>query len=183
MSKNSLGTNPKQLGQKESIDTCIVSVRASCAIEPGQKCILNKDREAVPNGKGFGIADPYHKGTILRNESSWMLLVNDDGSIDFSAPTVEPKFNQTIKSAADYFGVTYDQIMEAAQYVVDHDEPAPYPGTKELSELDEDEDFWNDECYDFWSEWGEEVNYEFENMGTECCPEYAHPECSLFAGK
>ncbi len=34
--------------------------------------------------------------------------------------------------------------------------------------------------YDLWSSWSDEVGHEFENHGSECCPEYAYPDGQLF---
>lgn len=190
--KNLLGKTPEELGTKDAIHTAIVSVRAGAPMEPGQKCGMNADREAVPNPKGCGVADPFRKKTILRGESFWMLLNQDEvpnvrhvwehPSVDFTPPTVEAKLNRTIQATAKYFGVTYDQLMKAANYVVENNKPAPYPGEKVLSELSDKycSDAYFDR-YDFWSAWASETLYEFENYGTECCPEYEYPR-NLFEG-
>jgi hypothetical protein len=158
-------------------------------MEPGQRCSLNKDREAIRDGKGPGIADPFRKKTILSGESFWLLLAQDEvpnvqhhwehPTIDFSAPSIEAKRNKWIQQDADALGVTYEQIMAAANYVVEHDKPAPYTGTLNAEELEKalDEKF---ERYDFWSNWADETLYEFENYGSACCPEYSYPECQLF---
>ena len=104
--KNVLGKAPEELGIKDAIHTAIVSVRAAQAMEPGTKCNLNSDREAIPSSKGIGVADPFLKKTILRGQTFWMLLGQTevpnvqhvwDHDIDFSPPTVEPKLNRTIK--------------------------------------------------------------------------------------
>jgi hypothetical protein len=184
--KNLLGKTPDELGDKDAIHVAIVSVRAGSSIKPGQKCGLNKDREAVADSKGVGVADPFRKKTILRGESFWLLLNQDavpnvrheweHPDVDFSAPTVEVKKNSVIQEAADVFGVTYEQVMAACAHVVEHDEPAVYPGTK--GTLPEDgEDFEKDDVF---SEWADETLYEFENQGSACCPEYSYPDCDLF---
>jgi hypothetical protein len=181
--KNLLGKTPDVLGDKDAIHVAIVSVRAGRAIEPGQRCGLNADREAVPDRKGCGYADPWRRKTIMRGEAFWMLLNQDEvpnvqhhwehPTLDFSPPTTAAKRNKWIQQTADEFGVTYEQIMAAAEYVVEHDKPAPYPGEKDLSEIYFDR-------WEFWSEWAGETLTEFPNYGSECCPEYAYPKCHLF---
>lgn len=187
--KNLLGKTPGELGLKDAIHTAIVSVRAGKPIKPGQRCGLNKDREAVPDEKGPGVADPFRTGTIIRGMAFWLLLNQDEvpnvrhewehPTVDFSPPAIEVKQNTTIKSYADAFGVTYEQIMEAAEYVVEKDKTAVYPGSKTAEEM---EAAWDDR-YDFWSEWADETLHEFYNAGTECCPEWQYPDCDLFQAK
>ena len=50
----------------------------------------------------------------------------------------------------------------------------PYPGKKSAEEVEDVE------CYDVWSEWADETGHEFENDGSDCCPEYAYPDCGIF---
>lgn len=181
--KNLLGKSPYELGDKDAIHVAIVSVRAGAAIAPGAKCNLNADREAVCDEKGVGIADPFLKQTILKGESFWLLLNQDEipnvrhqwdhPSVDFSPPVIEVKLNKYIQKYADELGVTYQQLMAAADFVMEHDEPAPYPGTKDISAIEFD-------SYDFWYEWSNETLYEFANHGSECCPEYSYPEVHIF---
>jgi len=187
--KNVLGKTPEELGDKDAIHVAIVAVRANRAIEPGAKCSLNADREAIPDHKGIGVADPFRKKTILRGETFWLLMAQDSipnvqhhwehPTIDFSPPTVPAQKNRYIQMAADAYGVTYEQIMEAATSVVENRKSADYPatGTKEDLDAVEEEEF---ERYDFWSSWSDETLYEFENYGSACCPEYQYPEISLF---
>jgi len=186
--KNVLGKHPEELGAKDAIHVAIVSVRAGKPIEPGQRCGLNEFNEAVPNNKGVGVADPFQKHTILRGENLWLLLDQDSvpnvqhvwehPTVKFDPPTREPLQNYTLASYADELGVTYQQLMNACQYVVDKDKAAPYPGTKTPEELEE---AWeNVERYELWSSWADETNYEFPNYGTECCPEYEYPR-TLFS--
>lgn len=181
--KNLLGKSPFELGDKDAIHVAIVSVRAGEGIAPGSKCKLNADREAVCDAIGVGVADPFLKQTILKGESFWLLLNQDEipnvrhqwdhPTVDFSPPTIEVKRNKYIQEFADLFGVTYQQIMDAGAFVVEHDKPAPYPGTKDISDVYFD-------SYDFWPEWSGETLYEFANHGSECCPEYSYPETKLF---
>lgn len=178
--KNLLGKAPIELGDKDAIHVGIVSVRAGAAITPGAKCKLNADREAISDEKGIGVADPFLKKIIMKGQSFWLLLNQDEISsvrhdwdhptVDFSPPTIEVKRNPYIQVAADLFGVTYQQIMDAAAYVVEHDKPAPYPGTKDIDEVEDEFD-----RYDFWAEWAGETLYEFPNYGSECCPEHEYP--------
>lgn len=187
--RNVLGKTPDELGKKDAVHVAIVAVRAGAPIKPGRRIGLNENREAVPNSKGPGIADFSRKKTILRGQIFWMLLDQNEvpnvehdwkhPTIDFSPPTNEVKKNETIQHCADLFGVTYEQVMEAASYVVRNNKPAPYPGpgtANDRPEVDENEF----DSYDFWSEWSRETLHEFENYGSECCPEYEYPECSLF---
>jgi hypothetical protein len=184
--KNLLGKQPAELGLKDAIHTAIVSVRAGGPIKPGQRCGMNKDREAVANSKGPGVADPFLKETITRGQAFWLLLNQDEipnvqhvwehPSVDFTPPTKECEGNRAIAQCAKYYGVTYAQIMAAAEYVVENEEPAKYPGTLTETEL-ADVEF---DQYEFWSEWAEETCHEFPNEGSACCPEYCYPDCSLF---
>lgn len=186
--KNLLGKQPAELGIKDAIHVAIVAVRAASPIKPGQRCGMNKEREAVANEKGCGVADPFHKGNIGTGQVFWLLLNQDEvpnvqhvwehPSVDFTPPSKEVKRNRTIESVAKDFGVTYEQVMEAAQFVVENDKLAVYPGSKsdvEIAAVNED-------LYDLWSEWADETGYEFENEGTGCCPEYNYPDVGgLFA--
>jgi hypothetical protein len=188
--KNVLGKDPEQLGIKDAIHTAIVSVRAGVAMQPGTRCKLNENREAVPDEKGIGVADPFRKGIIACGRPFWLLMGQTevpnvqhhwDNGIDFSPPTVEPKRNPTLVSYAKEFGVTYEQILEAGQYVIDHDSPAPYPknGTKTAEEVEAANE--RIDKYDLWTEWADEAFHEFDNHGTSCCPEYDYPDDGLFA--
>lgn len=186
--KNLLGKTPDQLGLKDAIHTAIVSVRAGCLIEPGQRCGLDANREAVPNSKGCGVADPFLRKSIMRGQSFWLILCQDEvpnvqhvwehPSVDFTPPTTPPSRNRTIAATAEEFGVSYEQVMAAAQLVYDKDRSTEYPGTLEADALEEITD--NFDRYYFWSEWASETGVEFENQGTECCPEYDYPRTALF---
>lgn len=185
--KNVLGKEPEDIGQKDAIHTAIVSVRAGSPIRPGQRCKLNADREAVPDDKGIGVADPFVSGVIVRGMPFWLLLgqtevpnvrhVWDNGT-DFTAPTVEVKQNRTLLRYAESFGVTYQQLMDAVATKVQSDKPAPYPGTKTAEEVEAANE--KVDRYDIYGEWADENLYEFPNEGTECCPEYEYPYGALF---
>ena len=188
--KNLLGKRPDELGTKDAIHTAIVAVRAGEAIEPGQRCSLNKFNEAIhDNHRSVGVADPFLKSTILRGQSFWLLLCQDEvpnvrhvwehPTVDFSPPTREATKNGIIDDVAKALGVTYEQIMEAADSVVKHDRPLLYPGTLTTEQYEEALDT-EVEMYDFWSEWSSETLHEFENYGSACCPEYEYPDRSLF---
>ena len=185
--KNLLGKTPHELGDKDAVHVAIVAVRAACLIEPGARCGLNEHREATPDAKGCGVADPFRKDSITTGQSFWLLLNQDEvpnvrhvwehPKLDFTPPEREVKLNTTLADAAKNFGVTYDQLMDAIAYCVEHESPAQYPGTKTADEIAE----FNEDCYDLWDEWASETGHEFYNAGTECCPELDTPDCELFA--
>ena len=187
--KNVLGKKPSELGLKDAIHTAIVSVRAASVIAPGQRCGLNEHREAKPDVKGPGVADPFRKSNITRGQSFWLLLDQDSvpnvqhvwehPKVDFTPPEREVELNCTIEELAKELGVTYQQLMDAVEHVVEHESPAEYKGTLTADELDAAQE----DIYDLWSEWGSEVGHEFYNAGTECCPEYDYPDCGLFEVK
>lgn len=196
--KNLLGKTPETLGVKDAIHTAIVSVRAACRIEPGATCDINKDGEAVPSSKGCGIADPWLK-EINTGDNLWLILNQDEvpnvqhvwehPKHTFAPPTREIKYNSYLKGAADSLGVTYQQLMAAAEQVVDKDKSTLYPGTLNFYEKDEDGDYILDfdtvleesfDKYDFWSYWSDETGYVFENTGSACCPEHEYPDTPLF---
>lgn len=186
--KNLLGKSPMDLGDKDAIHVAIVAVRAGSLITPGQRCGLNEHREAVPNEKGVGVADPFLKDNITIGQSFWLLLSQDQvpnvqhvwehPAIDFTPPTREVVKNRWLQQHAEKLGVTYEQLMEACAYVVEHDKAAPYAGTKVGEDLADALD--SIDRYDIFSNWSEESGYEFTNNGTECCPEYDYPD-KLFA--
>lgn len=191
--KNVLGKTPDELGTKDAIHTAIVAVRAGLPIYPGSKCRMDEDREAVPDDKGDGVADPFRRGVILAGDSFW-LLMNQDAvpnvqhvwehpTIDFRPPTCEVQRNATIAAEAEKFGVTYEQIMEAAAYVVERNRPAKYLGNLSVDELQTANDDLSDQPWEFWGEWSAESLHEFDNCGSECCPEYEYPDCDLYEVK
>lgn len=181
--KNLLGKTPNALGVKDAVHVAIVAVRAGAVIDPGERCKMNEHREAIPDYKGEGIADPFRKTKILCGEVFWLMLNQDavpnvqhtweHPTIDFSPPTRKVVLNTSIMEAAKLFGVTYKQIMDAANEVYLTGNAVKYPGTKDANDLDViNDDF---DRYDFWSEWAAETGNEFQNNGTECCPEYDYP--------
>lgn len=179
--KNVLGKAPFDLGQKDAIHVAIVAVRSAGPISPGQRCALNEFNEAVPRNDGPGVADPFLKGIIQTGQAFWFMLdqtevpnvthVWDHPTISFDKPTREVEKNRYLVRLADEYGVTYEQLMDACASVIATDEPVPYPGTKTEAEIEEEDP----DKYELWSEWSEESGYEFDNLGTECCPEYEHP--------
>lgn len=186
--KNLLGKKPQELGDKDAIHVAIVAVRAGLTVHPGARCGINEHREAVPDDKGVGVADPFLKAPVMRGESFWLLLNQDavpnvrhvweHPDVDFTPPEREVVLNDVLNDAAKALGVTYQQLMDACASVVENDEAAAYPGTLSAEDLEEA----IDAMYlgDVYSEWGEEVEHEFYNSGTECCPEYDYPR-ELFA--
>ncbi len=187
--KNVLGKHPEELGVKDAIHTAIVSVRAGRCVQPGQRCGLNEFNEAVPDAKGCGVADPFLRSHVHRGQSFWLILDQDSvpnvhhvwehPTVNFAPPTREAVKNATLDECAGLLGVTYQQLMDACEFVHDKDRPAKYPGEKTAEELEGIMDR-EVELRDLWSEWSSETGVEFENHGSMCCPEYAYPE-ELFA--
>lgn len=190
--KNLLGKVPQELGDKDAIHVAIVAVRAGATVQPGQRCELNEHREAIPAEKGVGVADPFLKGPILTGTPFWLLLNQDavpnvrhvwdiDG-LDFSPPNRGIEYNSYIAEIAVELGVTYEQLMEACDYVTSGGtygwREAKYPGTLDANELEKALDEFDSDT--LWSEWSDETGYEFENQGSACCPEYDYPD-TLFA--
>lgn len=186
--KNVLGKVPSEVGIKDAVHVAIVAVRAGSPVKPGERVAMNQYNEAVPSHKGPGLADPFRESTIPVGECFWLLLGQSEVPnvqhtwehpvISFAPPTRPVAQNKTLCRAAKALSVTYEQIMAACEEVSRTFAPAAYPGTISKDELEE---AW-DTCdrYDLWSEWTEETGYEFDNRGTECCPEYEYPECPLF---
>lgn len=179
--KNVLGKTPEALGAKDAVHVAIVAVRASKPIQPGTRCGLNNDREAEPQANGPGIADPFLKKTIQTGQVFWLVLCQNEvpnvvhlwehPTLDFSPPDKPVRRNATIECFAKDFGVTYEQLMDAAEKVVATGCAVDYPGTLSLEQVDGV----NADLYDFWYEWAEEAGHEFENTGSVCCPEYDYP--------
>lgn len=180
--KNVLGKSPDELGAKDAVHVAIVSVRAACAITPGRRCGLNEFNEAIPNGKGPGIADPFRKGMISTGDTFWLLMDQrqiatvkhtwDHPSVAFDPPTREVELSKWLLAAAQSVGITYGQLMSACSERVRTGEPVLFPGTMTEDEF-EDTDF---DYYGAWSEWCEETGYdEFPDYGSACCPEIDYP--------
>jgi hypothetical protein len=149
---------------------------------------MNKDKEAIPAANGVGIADPFAKSIIARGQWFWLLLnqdavpnvrhVWDHPSVDFSPPTKEAEKNKQISFWAKELGVTYDDLMGSCNSVVKTGQPIMYPGEKTKEEIKGIlEDF---DRYDLFMCWAEETGHEFENYGSECCPEYVIPDKLYF---
>jgi hypothetical protein len=187
--KNVLGKPPHELGTKDAIHTAIVSVRAATLIKPGQRCGLNEHREAVPDAKGPGVADPFLKCHISRGEVFWLMLNQEEipnvhhvwehPTVDFSPPAREVKLNPVLAGIASDFGVTYQQLMDAAAHVVEKESSAPYQGTKTAEEVETALEELSG--YELWSEWADETGFEFADEGTACCPEPVYPYERLFS--
>lgn len=191
--KNFLGKMPIELGDKDAVHVAIASVRAGHPLMPGMRCKPNELREWVQDDAGPGVVDPFRKGVIERGGWFWVMLDCEEiprvrhewehPSIDFSPPVEGCEPNKYLLRYADALGVTYQQLMDACKEVADTLEPAKYPGSKTAEELDDvlnnvnNDDYY---CYDMWSEWSDESGYEFDNIGSMCCPEYDYPECELF---
>lgn len=178
-----LGKCPDELGVKDAVHVAIVSCVAGKAIEPGARVILNNDGQAVPSEKGFGVADPF-VGMIARGQNFWVMMDPDsvvtvshswEHSVPFTATPAPVKRNSLLVGYANSIGVTYDQLIQACSSYVKTDRKSPYPGV--LSEETVEQQVEDAvEISDMWYEWSNETGYEFENEGTECCPEYTYPD-------
>lgn len=176
--KNFLGSAPVELGTKDAVHVAIVSVRAGAPIKPGQRCSINEFGEAVP-GKGPGVANPF-VGEIGKGEPFWLLMnptevvsvshTWEHPTVEFGLPTREVVRNTYLVRYADKLGISYEELMKACKRAVEGN-PIKYGGPLEEDELDEKID-----RYDIFSEWSEETGHEFDNHGSDCCPEYDYPE-------
>lgn len=181
---NLLHHTPEQAGIKDAIHVAIVSVRAAHMIKPGQRCGLNEYNEAVTTSKGSGVANPFLKKNIQRGELFFLLLDMQEvpnvqhtwehPKIKKFIPSREIELNSTIKDIADRLKVSYADIMKACEYAVnnrDNSDSLDYPGPLSEEEFEEA----HDDLWDLWGEWACETDYEFENQGSACCPEYDYP--------
>jgi hypothetical protein len=183
--KNLLGKAPSDLGVKDAIHVAIVAVRAGKPTKPGERCKLNEHREAVPDEKGVGVADPFLKSNVPVGKKFWLLLAQDQvpnvqhtwehPKVSFAPPEREPEQNSYLLGYAKDLGLTYEQLMEACEFAVENEHFAPYYGTLSPEDL---EKAWEKDVdiYDIWSNWADQSGHEFENTGTECCPEYQYPD-------
>jgi hypothetical protein len=180
--KNLLGREPEALGMKDAIHTAIVSVRAGKPIQPGQRCGMNADREAVPDSKGVGVADPFLKGRIATGQWFWLILAQDEiptvahvwehPTVDFRPPSAEVRHNKYLHEIAEELGITYEQLMDSCAAAVETWRAVPFPGTKTEEECEAAlDDRWN-----IFDEWAAETGHEFENEGSACCPETVIPD-------
>jgi len=184
--KTLLGRTPDELGTKDAVHVAIVSLRAAKTLLPAQRITLNENREAIPTSdkkKSFGITDPFRDDKVLRGEVFWAILdMNeipnvrhdwDHPEYNFTPPTVEKSKNKRLASYADRIKVTYDEFIAACEKCVETGVRTPYSGPLTEAELEDA----LDDRYDIWSEWSDEFLYEFDNNGSECCPEYDYPDC------
>lgn len=183
-----LGTTPVALGIKDAIHVAIVSVRAGAAMEPGAHIKLNEDREAVPSTPqdAFGVANPYLTETIERGQNIWALMKMeeipnvthhwDHTELNFEPPG-DFKQNEYMEQYATELGVTYKQLMDACKCKVNDGNSSIYQGSLSKAKLDKIQDNIDS---DIWYTWAEEVGYEFDNIGSECCPEHDYPDTRLF---
>lgn len=185
--KNVLGKTPVAVGDKDAIHVAIFAVRAGRVIEPGQRCGLNEHREAVPNDKGCGVADPFMRDNAVVGDVFWLLLDQTEvpnvqhhwehPTISFAPPDRDPPKNKTIAEAAEKLGLTYAQLIDACRKIVD-EEDVVYEGTLSFGDMEQalEDDV---EGYYVFSEWADETGYEFQNNGTECCPECDYPDLTF----
>ena len=177
------GRHPEQAGVKDAVHVAIVSVRAGQYLEPGTRVSLNEHREAVGDSKGFGLVDPFLKKSVQTGDTCWVMMdAKETGTVrhiwdheqDFTAPERETKQNEYLLGHAKRLGVSYKQLMDAVEQLVYNQKTTVYAGTLTEEELEEK----IEHIDDFWYDWKDETGYEFDNMGSECCPEYEYPETS-----
>jgi hypothetical protein len=187
--KKTLGKYPNILGERDAIHVPIVSVRAGSPLTPGQKCCINEYGEAVKQDlhnrlKTVGIVDPFLKFDVITGENFWLLVDSkaipsvvhywEHPDINFSVPTRDVEENKYLAGYAKDLGVTYHFLFSAMNTFINENEKSTvYEGKLTEEELEEIvEDFENS---DVWYEWAEETGHEFENYGSECCPEHDYP--------
>ena len=189
--KNLLGKDPIDVGIKDAVHVAIVSLVAGSAIPCGCRIKLNCDGQAITardsDKDSFGVASPW-SGRIARGSRFWALMDPDsvaavehtwDSDIDFSKKPKPVTENRTIAEFAKVCDVTYQEMLSACDSYINTDCKANYPGmlSEETVEEAVEKGFY---LSDLWSEWAEETGYEFDNMGSECCPEYEYPRCLPF---
>lgn len=186
--KKFLGKCPDQLGVKDAVHVAIVSCVAGRAISAGGRVRLDSNGHAEECVQGgIGVADPF-VGRISRGQNFWVMV--DPSSVDsvshswdhdvvFPVNPVPVEANRYITKYAELMGVTYAQLLQACASYVKTGRLSPYPGT--LSEETVDELVEGQlELNDMWYEWANESGHEFDNMGSECCPEYEYPDSIPF---
>lgn len=176
-----LGQEPVELGQKDAVHVAIVSLRAGLLLKPGQPFNM-KDGEAVPcnRQKSLGVADPFRSGNIMRGDVFWGLMNMDEiSSVEhqwehpdhtFEAPSQPASVNKYLQSYADELQIPYAALIAACNHYMKTSEKIPYSGPLTEDELD------RVGSYEIWSCWADESGHEFQNNGSECCPEYDYPD-------
>lgn len=189
--KNHLGRKPEKLGIRDAIHTAIVALRAGCFLRRADYIKINTDGEAVCSSMkdSVGVVNPFLKESCLRaGDWFWAVMNMEDipnvvhywehPNHTFESPKCEVKKNATLKEYADTLQVSYEQLMSALDSFVEDERQVAYPGTLTEDELDSAYD--KISKYEMWTEWESESDYEFENCGTSCCPEYEHPSVRIF---
>lgn len=183
--QNLLGKTPDEAGIKDAVHVAIVSVRAAEHIARGQRFKLNEFNEAVADKKGFAVVDPFRKSDVTRGDVFWGLLdqrevpnvrhVWEHPEIKEFTPTREPQKNKYLSECAEKLKVSYTELMSSISQMV-NDETPEYTGT--LTEQEVKELLYNCEIEesDVFQEWADETGHEFQNDGSDCCPEYDYPE-------
>lgn len=188
--KNHLGYKPELLGIKDAVHIAIVSLRAGKPLKRAGYFKMNENGEAIPSSKkeSIGVVDPFLEDNICTGDNFWGVInmydipnVRHDWTHptqSFEAPTIPVRHNQRLENIAKSLGVTYESLMKACKQMAFEREPVVYNGTLSKEELDDK----MNEIYkwDLFSEWSEETGYEFENIGTDCCPEYHYPEGHIY---
>lgn len=186
--KKFLGKNPDVIGLKDAVHVAIVSCVAGAAIKGGGRVQLNPDGHAINanDSQGFGVADPFI-GIVARGEKFWVLVDPDsvaevahtwDHAQQFPVDAKPVEKNRYLARYATDLGVTYEQLIEAMSSYMRTDRHSPYPGNLTVDEGEKVCD--KLETGDMWYEWSNETGYEFENNGSECCPEYDYPRVVPF---
>ena len=183
--KNVLGKlcDESVVGQKDAVHVATVLVRAGEPLKPGTKCSMNQMGEAVASNKSnkpIGVVDPYLKKSV-RIGQVFQLLLNPtvvenvqhvwDHPTNF-LPTQPITHSKFLVEVANKLGLPINTFIDNLEELTNGKIPH-YTGSLTKDELQNvmyDIDF-----YDVWSEWCGTTGFEFENIGTECCPEYGYP--------
>lgn len=192
--KNHFNRKPEKLGERDAVHTAIVALRAGCFLKRAEYIKMNDDGEAVSsNAKdSIGVVNPFLKTDFLRaGDWFWAMMNMEDipnvqhtwehPKHTFEAPKCKIKRNTYLEEMAQELGTSYESLMAALDSYVQDERPVEYDGKYNKEELEEAMD--NLSKYELWSEWESQSDYEFENCGTACCPEYEYPDKRIFFHK
>ena len=134
-----LGTIIGDNEKRDAIHLAVLPVKAGKPLMPGQYINL-KDGLAYPDSNGLGIVDPFIGGPIEPGQNFWMVLkpriikslrhvwnhpsFPDEqvkNSEDFLSPEKAHAMHE-ITAIASGFGLSYDEIMSAANNYLDYND-------------------------------------------------------------